>query len=163
MIREARKKYGWKTTIIVVAALMAVVWFAYRVTIGIWLLHAAESGHVNTVERLLCIGAWGNSVDPELHTTPLMAASENGHEMVVIALLSHNADPNKQDEQGDTALILASANGYASVVKLLINAGATQETKNESGKTALDYAAEGNHPVIISLLKANGVKKKELR
>lgn len=89
--------------------------------------------------------------------TALMAVSGKGHSQTVALLLQAGADPNIQDNVGDTALVEAARAGHADVVDLLLKAGANPAIKNNEGKTARDLT---NHPVIQELLDAAMPRKK---
>ena len=52
-------------------------------------------------------------------TTPLFAASQEGHHPVVEALLQHGAAADHRTIHGRTPLSIASSQGYHDVVKLL--------------------------------------------
>jgi len=54
-----------------------------------------------------------------------MAASENGHEPCVRALIEARADVEKQCKDGVTAIMIASRNGHEPCVRALIEAGAS--------------------------------------
>jgi len=53
-----------------------------------------------------------------------MAASHEGHQQIVQALLSKGAEVNAKDNNGQTALMFASDKGHQEVKELLIKAGA---------------------------------------
>jgi ankyrin repeat protein len=159
MINLLLKKYGFKLTGLIFAVFIACAWFAYIIITGVFLLEAANRGQVDDVVWLLRIGAPVNALDPELRCTPLIFAAANGHEQVVHVLLSKGGDPNRQDNEGETALMMAVANGYVPVVNTLLEAGARREIKNQSGETALDHAKKRGDPTIIALLNATTTVK----
>jgi ankyrin repeat protein len=64
-------------------------------------------------------------------------------------LLEHGANPNIQDENGDTPLHWTAQWGRLDVVKLLLVYGADPTVKDKDGKTPLDLArAEGRREVV---------------
>ena len=51
--------------------------------------------------------------------TPLMAAAWEGHKDVVELLLTHGANSQVTNSQGQTALSLAASAGYARIARLI--------------------------------------------
>lgn len=51
--------------------------------------------------------------------TFLGIAAQEGHELCVVALLEHGADPNHSDSCGRNALRVAAKSGHTRVVRLL--------------------------------------------
>jgi hypothetical protein len=81
---------------------------------------AAKSGRTDAVRTFLCDGADPNG-GGEDGFTPLMTASEAGHEGVVEVLLSHGTCKiNQRNHYGQTALCLAAINGRTEVVLRLL-------------------------------------------
>lgn len=81
---------------------------------------AAKSGRTGAVRMLLSDGADPNG-GGEDGFTPLMTASEAGHEGVVDLLLSHSkCKINQRNHYGQTALCLAAINGRTEVVLRLL-------------------------------------------
>ena len=68
--------------------------------------------------------------------TALHASAEGGLERTCGVLLRANADPNVQDEDGNTPMHLANAAGHARVVQLLISHGGSRIITNEFGALA---------------------------
>ena len=97
-------------------------------------------GAVLIVEALLDSGcsmncAYSNGV------TPLMFATEKGHEKVVKKLILAGANLRMQTTSGDTALhVAASANNIQCGI-LLAEGGASVRTKNQLSQTPLDLAS----------------------
>ena len=92
--------------------------------------------------------------------TELIAAAGKGDVARVKALLEDNADPNAQDEFGNTALMSAAINNdppmgkYTAVVEALLAAGANPDIQHKIfGHTALMNAVtNGDLPTIKALL-----------
>ena len=58
----------------------------------------------------------------------------------VTRLVNRGADPNAQDEHGDTPLYVAAGNDHAQTVTALVNAGADPNAKGKDGRPPLDVA-----------------------
>ena len=84
---------------------------------------AANSGHLEEVERLLNEGADINSRASN-GMTPLILASWMGHTEVVGLLLRKGADVSAKTNIGSTALKLAAERGHEKIVALLRTYGA---------------------------------------
>ncbi|GBC00079.1 hypothetical protein RclHR1_03740003 [Rhizophagus clarus] len=106
------------------------------------LLYAVLCGHTSVVNCIIKVGNIKNvdtmsyvddlspatTVNPALpysisrsHTqTPLAIACKFGHTITAKLLLAYGADPDIQDEEGETPLHLATRNGFDDCVKLLV-------------------------------------------
>jgi ankyrin repeat protein len=93
-------------------------------------------------------------MDPTFGRTPLVWASENGHEAVVKMLINAGAEIDSNDSQFDhTPLSWAAHKGHEAVVKILINAGAEIDSKDsEYGRTPLLRAASNGHEAVVKIL-----------
>jgi ankyrin repeat protein len=118
---------------------------------------AAAQGHHDLVWLLLTRDDfWADLRERDVDPTPLMLASEGGHESTMRLLIENGANtnggvPGWTGLDGTTPLVCASKSGHYSSVKLLLGYGAGLELAG-SGKTALVYAAEGRHVPIVRLL-----------
>jgi len=143
---------------------MSGVW---RALTGLVSLHEhAVHGRYNLARLALLLGGGGRWVDHrsggELHTTPLHAASYNGHLALVRLLVEqYGADTAAQTADGWTALHCAASNGYLPVVRYLLEdcprpCATTAESKE--GWTALHCAAaHGFLPVVKYLIEKRGM------
>ena len=68
-------------------------------------------------------------------------------------LLDRGANPDIQDNDGDTALIIASSRGYRKIVKLLLENGSNVDIINNKGYTALSLASSREYEDIVELLE----------
>lgn len=86
--------------------------------------------------------------------TPLLYASERGHEAIVDLLLENNAQVDTKDTQyGRTPLSWAAKNGHEAIVHLLLEKNAQVDTKDaEYGRTPLSWAARNGYKAIVRLL-----------
>jgi hypothetical protein len=89
--------------------------------------------------------------------TPLHRAALKNMIEAVAALISHGADVNAREMDGETPLMLASYNGRAKVVEALLDAGTDKELKAAKGrwegKTALDLARSRNKVDVVAILE----------
>lgn len=90
--------------------------------------------------------------------TPLHAAAERGHEMVMYVLLDHGADVNSQDDEGAAPLHYASGAGYEQLCDILLRHGADANMQEKKGYTALHYAAAAGKERVASVLLYHGAK-----
>ena len=72
-----------------------------------------------TVTALIAVGSDVNDPDPETRSTPLHAASLNGHVSVVNALIAARAVVDRVDAHGHAALMGAAQEGYEAIVNAL--------------------------------------------
>ncbi|KAH8800873.1 ankyrin repeat-containing domain protein [Xylogone sp. PMI_703] len=79
---------------------------------------------------------YGN-IQPILPSTPVNAASSNGHVEVVKLLLEKGADITVVSKYGWTPVYAASLKGHIKVIKLLLEKGADITTANNDGWTPL--------------------------
>ena len=124
---------------------------------GRTVLHIAAAGlHKKVVEALLTskpeVTASSAGVDlrgVEVNgrdgsgRTPLMLAADNEGfvpDEVMELLLSHGAQIDAQDPQGNTSLMLSAKAGNMSGVEFLLAKGAAVNLKNNAGETALKFA-----------------------
>ncbi|KAJ8309138.1 hypothetical protein KUTeg_014012, partial [Tegillarca granosa] len=92
-----------------------------------------------------------------LGSTPLMFASQAGHEKIVKYLLSHGASVNLSDTLGITSFTWACLSNHVSVCKILLAAGADINTKESSfGMTPFLLAARSNHMNVVKWLSRHG-------
>ncbi|KAF7538223.1 hypothetical protein G7Z17_g12680 [Cylindrodendrum hubeiense] len=98
---------------------------------------------------------WGCAFDQrdDSELTPILFASEFGHEGVVKLLLQAGADfDQKDDDWGRTPISWASGRGHKSVVELLLEAGADFNQKDDSGRTPIAWAPKEGYESMVQLL-----------
>jgi uncharacterized protein len=83
----------------------------------------------------------------------LMAATYKSNTEIVESLLMKGANPDKLDENGQTALMLAAQFGNKDIVSLLIEYKADKTILNKEGKSAFEFAVFSGNNEIIELLK----------
>lgn len=82
--------------------------------------HAARSGQMEEVERLLRLGALVNAADLDGYT-PLHIAVRHGHRAIVERLIAGGGDPTLVTSEGETLLHLAADGGDDGLVWLVLN------------------------------------------
>ena len=100
------------------------------VNLGSALFRAAYCNHVDVVRLLLEFRAEVDRREDAYGKTPLMAASEEGHEEVCRVLLDAGADVDASEEKGRCALYYACAHGHTSTAQLLLDHGADVSARN---------------------------------
>ncbi|KAJ7458272.1 hypothetical protein B0H11DRAFT_2317823 [Mycena galericulata] len=88
--------------------------------------------------------------------TALQAASAEGHDVIVIALLNKGANVNVEVGYYSTALQVASANGHITVVRALLDKGANINIEGGHYGTALQAASAQGHNAIVLMLLDKG-------
>lgn len=125
------------------------------------LMCAAESGHKDIVELLLCAGIAGADAKDNAGRTALLCAATNGHEDTVKLLLGITAiEADAADSDGWTPLMWAESNGHKATVKLLLSVGkAKPDVRNNAGWTPLMLTAyNGHRDIAEQLLSTNKVE-----
>ena len=85
--------------------------------------------------------------------TALHRAALDGNGDAIYNLIRLGADPNIQDNNGDTAMILAIKSGHQDPVRyLLSNNGADPDLAGAGGDTALHWASRGNMYQVVRAL-----------
>lgn len=114
--------------------------------------YAVESRRLETVQKLLELGADVNHVDGRLGGTPLIYTAARfgggGHSVasaptrnrIARLLLDRGADPNRAIKGGTTALHLEALDRNPELVKMLLAAGADRTLRTSQGYTSLDDA-----------------------
>ena len=116
------------------------------------LLHAAEEGHVQKIRHLLTKGTSPDVVVDGW--TALERASINNQCDTIKALIESGADPNREDEDGQTPLYWTVKKGHREASDTLMACGAHYDKADLLGSTPLHCAAQSGHrEVVIVLLK----------
>ena len=115
--------------------------------------HAAASGNLELVRRLVDAGADMRSTEGDYDDPALIVASDGGHIEVVRFLLDRGVDVNAVSTYARrTALGQASSRGHVEVVRLLLDHGANVHAEGLDGATAVNQT--GDADVIRSLVGA---------
>lgn len=136
------------------------------------LQEAARSGNVNAASFLLDRGARVNDAtgrDSLLGgggQTPLLLAAQQLDYPMATYLLSKGAQPNRQDDNGNTPLLIAifsaippkpaSANQIYQFVKLLVEHGANVNLTDNKGSSPLALAALTENQAVVDYLVHRG-------
>ncbi|MCY4529271.1 MAG: ankyrin repeat domain-containing protein [Chloroflexi bacterium] len=85
---------------------------------------------------------------------PLNHQAGHGRMRGVAALLELGADPNPQDEQGNTPMHRLAQRGTGrEFARLLLEQGADLSIKNVKGETPMDLAARAKQPALLKFLR----------
>lgn len=98
---------------------------------------AASGGHLETVVRLLELGARAVPDEERPVTPPLHEAARSGHATVVLALLEAGGDAALRDLSGDSALDAAAAGGHYDTVRTLVLAMPPEVRRRLDGPSAM--------------------------
>ncbi len=115
------------------------------------LLAAADRGDIVTVRLALAQGRDVDAVD-ENGMSPLMLATQGGHDDIAAHLLNRGAQTWTRNRKGRTALHLASRAGHTAIVERLLASGARINARTHSGDTALLLAALHDHTAVVKTL-----------
>ena len=90
--------------------------------------------------------------------TPLLLATEEGHEGVVTLLLGRkDVRSDKQDSEGRTPLCCAAMNGHGGVARILLERGGVNPNKPDNGgRTPLYCATLNAHEGVVTILLERG-------
>ncbi|MDE2822405.1 MAG: ankyrin repeat domain-containing protein, partial [Chloroflexota bacterium] len=85
---------------------------------------------------------------------PLNHQAGHGRMKGVATLLEVGADPNPQDEEGNTPMHRLAKRGTGrEFARLLLEHGADLSIKNVKGETPMDLAAKAKQPAMLNLLR----------
>ena len=142
--------------------------------LGEVLLHKAVEWKQYGVVELLCT-VFKDLIDPNSRTSmnwafeiskpeePIIhTALLNGMQDAVWLLLGCGADPNDQNECGETLLHYAAADGRDMMIPNLVDAGCKLSTKSWFGESPLEYAGErGTKAVLTGLLMQSKRRRRD--
>jgi ankyrin repeat protein len=86
-------------------------------------------------------------------STPLIEAVKHDKNEFVNLLLAMRANPNTQDEEGQTALSFAAINGNVEALKRLLDSRANPNISDHEGKTPVYWANEFKKSECQDLIK----------
>ena len=125
-------------------------------TVGPLLIHAALSGDLQEVRRLVSLGADVNFTN-RYGVSALMVACLWDRQDIVRLLLEEGADTDAVEyAAGSDALLYACLSGNPCIVRLVLDAGATVDTRNRFGRTPLMVAATVGDVEAVRLLMDRG-------
>ncbi|XP_070759756.1 histone-lysine N-methyltransferase EHMT1a [Enoplosus armatus] len=115
---------------------------------------SAKQGELQKVIHLLVDGKDPNfSMEGHNKSTPLHAASAEGHQEICHMLVQAGANLDTFDEEQRTPLMAACENNHLDTVKYLLRAGAAVSHKDIMGFTCLHLAAKlGHYDIVHHLL-----------
>jgi ankyrin repeat protein len=113
--------------------------------------HAAEKGHLDTVQTLIMHKSDIKARDRD-GRTPLHVAVDRRFIEVVHMLIEHKANVNSRDKKGKTPLHVAVHRQHFDISRVLIEHKASVNERDEAGRTPLHLAAMWEHPDIAQML-----------
>jgi len=122
------------------------------------LLNAIKNYDIDEANKLLEKNYIDTNVKNNNGETSLIAAiryiekDQKWMEIVKI-LLQKGANPDLQNNSGNTALDIAVINNLPVIVKILLKKGANIKLQNWCGCTALDIATDFNYTEIVQMLQ----------
>ena len=100
------------------------------------------------------VGQGANVNGPRNDGWPLNHQAGHGRMKGVATLLELGADPNPQDEKGNTPMHRLAQRGTGrEFARLLLEHGADLSIKNVKGETPLDLAAKAKQPALLDFLR----------
>ena len=100
------------------------------------------------------VGQGANVNGPRNDGWPLNHQAGHGRMKGVATLLEVGADPNPQDEEGNTPMHRLAKRGTGrEFARLLLEHGADLSIKNVKGETPMDLAAKAKQPALLNLLR----------
>ncbi|MBM4092954.1 MAG: hypothetical protein FJ276_26625, partial [Planctomycetes bacterium] len=123
-------------------------------------LHCAVIfGSVDVTMVLIDNGAKVEAGDLHRLQTPLhFCADRQGHPDIADVLLSHGANIDVLDGNGNTPLYMAAAKGNLPMTEFFLARGANVNSRNHRGETPLDGANSYGHRKVVSFLQSKGGK-----
>ncbi|KAM0434034.1 hypothetical protein ACHAPT_003978 [Fusarium lateritium] len=116
---------------------------------------AAQEGRIHLVKLLVQMQGGVDKIDMHEYT-PLMRASQAGHQAVVSFLLDEGATVNRPHAR--SALSLSLGYDHLEIGKLLIESGANLKTDLHVRQDALVEASKGGHEATAKFLIENGAE-----
>jgi ankyrin repeat protein len=118
------------------------------------LAKASEGGYEGIVRSLLLHDDRSlDNLSNNQGNAGLLLSAENGYTRILHLLNRQNANPNRQNNDGDTALIRVAMTGNSDIVNILLQHIDTDVTvKNKKGQTALPEAARRGYTETVRIL-----------
>ncbi len=123
------------------------------------LMHALEHDWEDVFELLLKAGVDLNHFTREQQNTALHLASSTRKTLYLSQLLEAGANPDFQNQEGQSPLMLAVINFKDECVRILLEGGANPNLQNSSGDTALMLACVFEDPQIVAMLLKAGANQ----
>ena len=115
------------------------------------LIHAAESGQLETMQLLLDAGARVDAGD-SVNMTPLLYAALEGHVEAVKLLQKHGASIKERSANGWTPLLVAAGRRQVEMEMYLLEQGVDVNLCNNAGETPMIIGAANEQTALVSAL-----------
>lgn len=117
------------------------------------LMMSVRRNEINIVKRLVSLDYFADVNIADVNgNTPLIVASELGHNEVVRTLIEAGAQTNATNTDGKNALMACVSNGEREIALMLIDAGVKLDVKDKKGKMYGDYALDAGHQEMITVI-----------
>ena len=126
------------------------------------LMAAVAVGRLETVRKLLELGADIHALDMEGNSALHLACAIGDFPKIVDILLTNGADINHRGDQGYTPLMVASQQGCLQAVIKLLDLGSEVDILSDYGESALNIARRKGHTAIakkIERIALHGAEK----
>lgn len=117
------------------------------------LLHCAVEEHPEQIEALVKMGVEVDQRDTLGDTALAMAISDGAGLETIDLLLRLGADPNAENESGETPFARSCSAGHLPAAKRLFRAGANPRHRDISGSSCLDWTRQWASEAFVSWLE----------
>ncbi|KAI9375947.1 ankyrin repeat-containing domain protein [Aspergillus egyptiacus] len=121
---------------------------------------AAQGGHIEVVRLLLNAGANPNckpTTGSLAGQTPLtLAVLSEKNAIIANSLLLAGADPDMQNDRGQTPLSLAAENGFMNATKVLLKHAATVDITDSNNRAPIFFATLNGYREAVKILLDHG-------
>lgn len=122
---------------------------------------ACHHGNLELLEKLVASASSSVIVDTPISNslTPMLAAVNGGHDLVVKRLIELGSDVNLSQKPGKISpLHAACKQGRLGIVRILVAAGADITAKDSRGSTPADTATEAQHNEVLKIINEQQIR-----
>lgn len=143
----------FKISLLVIATSITALTLSWASEIDIELVSQSYGGNIERVQSLIRQGARLEGVAFETWT-PLTAAADQGHFMVVRELIAAGADVNTPDGAGNTPLFYAAIKGHTEVAQFLLMKGGRINDWTRTKPYVSESVKKIGDPKLIQLIES---------